>query len=258
MNKIKWVFRAYILGMMGLLLVPMLYIVMLSFTPTPNPLIVIPESVTLKHYERLMADSGSITAIQNSLIMSSLTAGISTVLGLLGARGYKQISMSKRKVLLLIYLFPVFIPGIILGLGLLGYFRILNIRTGFTTSIIGLVLWAYPFAVLIIIISLSKIDHRIINASRDLGASPWQTFRHIEFPLIYPGLLGAFLFSFLLSLNEYIRTSFVSGPKFTLPLLMYSQMQGGTIPPQLFAASTIFTVVSIFTMVFYIFYISRG
>ena len=84
---------------------------------------------------------------------------------------------------------------------------------------------------------LAAEDTSFRRASYDLGASKLYTFWKIEYPLIYPAVLGSLLFSFLLSFNEFIRGSFVSGTKFSISTLIYSTVSGGSARPEFFAAS---------------------
>ena len=86
---------------------------------------------------------------------------------------------------------------------------------------------------------LAGMDESIFEAARDLGASPWRTFRHVTFPLILPGILAGFLMSFTLSIDDFVITFFVSGPgSTTLPVRVYSMIKFG-VTPEVNAISTL-------------------
>jgi spermidine/putrescine transport system permease protein len=87
-----------------------------------------------------------------------------------------------------------------------------------------------PFAFIVILINLSAVRRNLMLAAQDLGASRWQTFRDVTFPLIRPGVIGALLFSFLLSFNEFSRAYYLVGAQDTLPIYMFGVMNAGTSP----------------------------
>jgi ABC-type spermidine/putrescine transport system permease subunit II len=176
---------------------------------------------------------------RTSARLSVGTGVASTVLALLGARSYMKLDARHKRWLLMLLLLPVLIPGVILGLGLLSYFQILQIETGLPTMFLAEVLWTLPFATLIVLTSMSSLSPTLRRASYDLGASRWETFRRVEFPLIQPGVLGAFLFSFLLAFNEFSRAHFVSGRSTTFPVYLYTHAYTGGLPKTVYAVSTV-------------------
>ena len=103
--------------------------------------------------------------------------------------------------------------------------------------------WAIPFGFLVMVAVWNRYDRRVEEASRDLGASSFRTFREVTLPLIWTGLFGAFLFGFTLSWNEYDRTAaLISSGKLTLPLQIFSLTVGAVIRPDLYALGTATTI----------------
>jgi len=119
---------------------------------------------------------------------------------------------------------------------------------GLWTSALGAHLtWTLPFGLLIMFAVFNRFNPAYEEAARDLGATPWQTFRHVVLPLIAPSLIGVGMFGFTLSWDEIARTSQAIGDVNTLPL----ELQGLTTTvttPAIYALGTLTTVVSLVVM----------
>ncbi len=151
-----------------------------------------------------------------------------------------------RGAFFLYVLLPVFLPGLVFGFALLIYSAQLGIDLGQKTVAAAHLAWAFPFGFLAMLIATSRLDARLLEAAADLGASRWEVFRDIEFPLLRPGLVAAFLFGFLLSFNELVRSIFVSGPEITLPLYIWAQNSSHTSTvPLVYALTTLITLASL-------------
>ena len=100
------------------------------------------------------------------------------------------------------------------------------------------------FVVVVIRARVEGLGRTLEEAAQDLGATPWVTFRKITFPLIFPGILAAFLLAFALSIDDFIITSFVNGQYLTFPLWVYGAAKVG-IPPQVFVLGTIIFVTGV-------------
>ena len=88
---------------------------------------------------------------------------------------------------------------------------------------LGHFVWAFPFALLIILVVTLRFDHCLVEAGRDLGASNWRVFWDIEFPILMPGIVSAALFGFLMSFNEVMRSIFLRGTTETMPVWSWVQ-----------------------------------
>jgi ABC-type spermidine/putrescine transport system permease subunit II len=132
-------------------------------------------------------------------------------------------------------LLPLFIPGISMGLASALLFSLMGIMPSLTTIVIVQTLWALPFAILIILTVMATFDPIYLEAAYVAGASRWQAFRDIEFPLIAPGIYGAASFSVIISINETIRTSVVQGPWNTIPTYIWSTYKQVGLSPVLYA-----------------------
>jgi spermidine/putrescine transport system permease protein len=250
----KWLFGVYTTVVFAFLLIPPLFIVYQSFFPTPSPAILIPEEFTLKWYYGVFEDDTLKQAITTSLIVSLSSAILTATISVLGARGYMKLPDKYKEPAMLVILLPVFVPAIVFGLALLVFLQTFNVPTGTATLVLAGMLWSVPFAMLIMLTTMSNLRANRRRASYDLGASEFYTFRKIEWPDVYPGAMGAFLFPFLLTFNEYIRSSFVSGRDFTIPVFIYSHVGAGGIPPELFSFGAIAILVTTILMSAYVIY----
>ncbi|GLQ56976.1 ABC transporter permease [Devosia nitrariae] len=136
------------------------------------------------------------------------------------------------------------IPSIIVSLGIGVLFQQVGWRPAWFSSGYGAHLtWTLPFGVLIMFAVFNRFSPSYEEAARDLGASNWQTFRHVLLPMIAPSLVGVGLFGFTLSYDEFARTLMTSGSSNTLPLEIYG-MTTNVTTPVLYALGTVTTVFS--------------
>lgn len=253
-KHLKWMFGTYTVLVFGFLLIPPFYIVYQSFFPTPSPVILIPDEFTLDWFNRMIQDRTLMKAVRTSLLVSFVSAVMAVGISLTGARGYMKLSGKTKERSILLVLLPVFVPGIVFGLGLLVFLRLTGISNGLGTLVLAGLLWSLPFAMLIMLTTMSNLRPELRRASYDLGASEFYTFRKVEWPIVYPGVIGAFLFPFLLTFNEYIRSNFLAGSEFTIPVYIYSHVGAGGIPPQLFALGSTAILITTVLMIVYVAY----
>ena len=117
----------------------------------------------------------------------------------------------------------------------------------FTSGLGAQLTWTLPFGLLIMFAVFNRFNPAYEEAARDLGATPWQSFRHVVLPLIGPSLVGVGMFGFTLSWDEIARSSQAMGDLNTLPL----ELQGLTTTvttPVIYALGTVTTVVSFLVM----------
>jgi len=136
------------------------------------------------------------------------------------------------------------VPSIIISLGIGVLFSQLGLQPAWYSSGFGAHLtWTLPFGVLIMFAIFNRFSPAYEEAARDLGASSWQTFRHVVLPMIAPPLIGVGLFGFTLSYDEFARTLMTSGTYNTLPLEIYG-MTTNVTTPVLYALGTVTTLFS--------------
>ena len=136
------------------------------------------------------------------------------------------------------------VPSILVSLGVGLMFRLLDLDTGLWSSGLGAHLtWTLPFGLLIMFAVFNRFDKSYEEAARDLGASGWQTVRHVVLPIVLPSLIGVGLFGFTLSYDEFARSLLTVGASNTLPLEIYG-MTTNITSPALYALGTVTTAFS--------------
>ena len=202
------------------------------------------EGGTLHWYGQLAGDHSLWLATSNSLLVGTVSTLVALVLGLGAAVFLERGRVLGQPLIEGILLLPLVIPEVMLGVALLLFFVMLDWPLGLTTVTAGHCVFNLPLVIMVLRARLRKIDPVWELAARDLGASPWQAFVHVTFPLLRPAMLGAGLMAFTLSLDDFVVTFFTTGPgATTLPLKVFSMMRTG-ITPEINALSAILVTVS--------------
>lgn len=187
-------------------------------------------------------DAGLGDAIVRTLVVAVETGLIAAAFSLVIAFAYRR-RLPGARILFPAVLLALMTPGILLGLGVSLWWRILNQQPGHL-SLLGVhVVWALPFAFLVMLAVLNRFDPRIEESARDLGAGELRTFFEVVLPIIWPGVLSAALFGFTLSLNEFER-SLLATSQNTLPLQLWAMLTVSIIEPDLYALGTLTTLVT--------------
>lgn len=177
-----------------------------------------------------------------TLLVAVETGVICALFAVVIAFAYRR-RLPGSSILLPMVLLALMAPGILLGLGMSLWWRILNFQPGHL-SLLGVhVVWALPFAFLVMIAILNRFDPRVEESARDLGASEGRAFFEIVLPIIWPGILSAALFGFTLSLNEFERSVLVTAEN-TLPLQLWAMLTVQIIEPDLYALGTLTVIIT--------------
>lgn len=227
-------------GILGYLFlyVPVALLVFFSFNKSPAGSLPF-TGFTLRWYQDLFADFLVIDAFWTSLKVALVSSFLATVIGTAAAFPMARVAFRFKDTVRIIFTLPMMVPGLLIGIALLIFFSSwLNLGLSLNTVIVGHVVFTAPFVVLVVTARLLDFDYRLEWAAFDLGATPLNTFRHVTFPLIFPGVLAGALFAFTLSLDEFIITFFTIGPESTLPMYIFSQVKFG-ITPKINALATI-------------------
>ena len=214
-RRVERLLRAGLYGfsalMMLFLWVPLLIIVVLSVAESPNLLPF--EGFTPEHYLRLPGQQSLKGSVAISMFVATVSAVIATAIGVLASFALTRYRFRFREIYRTFGIVPMIIPGIILGVGLRFYFRLLaGIQLGFLATVLTHSLYGIPFVLLIVTARLYTFDEALEEAARDLGADPITTFRDVTLPVIAPAVGAGFMFAWIRSFEDYIRVLFVSGP----------------------------------------------
>lgn len=225
-----WPARAYLAAVLLYLYAPIVVIVLFSFADSPRLSMPI-EGLTLDWYRRAFENPLFMAALQNSLVLAVISAAGASILGTAFALGLVKLRRPRlRSTLLAASLLPAVVPLLVIGIALAVFFSALDAPQGLINAAFGHVLVCLPFVILTMNARLERFDFTIIDAARDLGASPVRAFRDITLPLIRPSILGASLLAAALSLDEFIVTWFNIGSQQSLPVLVWGMMRRGVDP----------------------------
>ena len=230
------------------LYVPILVLMALSFNRAGLPTIW--TGFSLEWYGKLFTADPILSAARNTLIVALISTVLATIIGTLLAVGVE--TRRNSSVLDAVLFAPMIIPDIVLAIALLSFFTLLNMTLGLHSIILSHVVFNIAFVVAVVRTRMRNFDHSILEASADLGASEFTTFRRILLPAIAPGVIAGALLSFTLSVDEFIIAFFTAGAgqsSTTLPMQIYAMIRFG-VTPEINAMATIVMFVS-FTLVFF-------
>ncbi|MFC3684374.1 ABC transporter permease [Hydrogenophaga luteola] len=260
------VFALFVLFMYG----PMFVIFVLSFQGPEGGLTFPMRGWSLHWFRQLAEGLGTVdigAAFTRSLMLGAVVMAFTVLLSVLAGLAFRK-KLAGGNALFYVTVASLIMPSIIVSLGIGLQFRLLDgglkwlleaagatttleeygTALGLFTSALGAHLtWTLPFGLLIMFAVFNRFNPAYEEAARDLGATPWQTFRHVVLPLIGPSVVGVGMFGFTLSWDEIARTSQAIGDVNTLPL----ELQGLTATvttPAIYALGTVTTVVSFAVM----------
>ncbi len=257
------VFGLFVLFLYG----PVITIFVLSFQG-PNGGLTLPmRGLSLHWYAQLWHGLGVVdiaAALRRSLALGLVVMTLTVVLSLAAGLAFRK-KLPGANALFYVTVASLIMPSIIVSLGIALQFRLLDAGVKWALGVIGAqaaldnyttllglftsglgahLSWTLPFGLLIMFAVFNRFDRSYEEAARDLGATPWQTFRHVVLPLIAPSLVGVAMFGFTLSWDEIARSSQAIGDLNTLPL----ELQGLTTTvttPAIYALGTVTTGVSL-------------
>lgn len=178
-----------------------------------------------------------------SILLATMIKCLTVVIALLAGLTFRRRFRFSNALFYLIVA-SLIVPSILVSLGIGLMFNVIGVQPTWWGSALGAHLtWTLPFGVLIMFAVFNRFDRSLEEAARDLGATPWQSFRHVVLPLIAPSLVGVALFGFTLSYDEFARSLMAAGSDNTLPLEIYG-MTTNVTTPVLYALGTLTTIFS--------------
>jgi putative spermidine/putrescine transport system permease protein/spermidine/putrescine transport system permease protein len=199
---------------------------------------------SLRWYEDFFGSAQWIDALVNSIVIALGTTAVSTVAGVLAAWAFQRFRIPFREFWYVLIMLPLFMPGVVLGLGVaiaFGGFQIGDHSLYGSRELVMVAhsLWAMPLVFMLMEATFKTVDYRVVEASYDLGGRPVGTFFEIVVPMVSTGIVSSALFAFVISLNEFVMALFLTDRDTqTLPVLMWLSLRSaGT--PRLAVASVI-------------------
>lgn len=219
-------------------------------------------------YGRALANPFVLEALWTSLVVGLTSAVLATLFGTMAALGLQRVHGWLRTLFDVLVYVALMIPGIVIGIAtlvaLVTVFDTLNptlaalwpvalgepprLRLGLGSLIAAHTLFTMALAVLIVRARLAGMDRSLVEASMDLYATPWATFRQITLPQLVPAIVASLLLAFTFSFDDFVIAFFVAGSNTTLPIYVFSSIRRG-VTPEINAIGTLVLVVSLGLMV---------
>src|SRR4051794_44028 len=209
------------------LFIPVFIVVLFSFNDNQGRFNFTWQGFTLRHWQHPFANSDLAKALENSVEIALISTAIATALGTFMAMALVRYRFRGRSTVDFFVFMPLSSPEVVLGAALLAMFLTLNINTGFVTVVIAHVMFTVSYVVVTVKARLEGMDRHIEEASMDLGATEWVTFRKITLPMIAPGVAAAAMLAAAISFDDYVITSFNAGQTQTFPLFIFGATRQG-------------------------------
>jgi spermidine/putrescine transport system permease protein len=233
-------FRFHAIAVYAFLYLPILVVVIFAFNGTTHATSQW-EGFSTRWFGIALADDVVTSALANSFIIAIPNAILATVFGTMAALGLQRVGKKVRLGFDVMTYMSVIVPEIVIALATLILFSTsfdfirstfgVKLTFGYVTVIAAHVLFNTSLVLLLVRARLSGMDRTLVEASADLFATPWRTFRQITFPQLLPAIVAGFLLSFTFSFDDFVITNFVNGPgSSTLPLFIFGEVRRGVTP----------------------------
>jgi spermidine/putrescine transport system permease protein len=235
--------RRNIIGIIAILVlvylfVPIAVVAVLSFNQPEGKYNTSWNEFSVAAWQNICGVPGVCSSFALSIQIGLIATAVATIFGTMIAFALVRYRFRGRDTTNLLIFLPMATPEVVLGSSLLALFLNLTFPLGFWTVTIAHIMFIISFVVVAVKARLQGMDPRLEEAARDLYASPRATFRHVTFPLVLPGILGAALLGFALSFDDFIITFFNAGTLVTFPVYIWGAAQRG-IPVQVYALATL-------------------
>jgi len=223
---------AYAVLALVYLFLPIVVVVAFSFNHPAGRFNYTWSGFTLKNWAHPFGYPGLSSAVKLSIEIALASCIIATALGTLIALALVRYGFRGRGVTNFLIFLPMSTPEIVMGSSLLALFLNQNVATGITTILIAHIMFNISYVVVTVKARLVGFDRHLEEASMDLFANEWATFRKVTLPLIAPAILAAMLLAFALSVDDFVITYFNAGAEITFPLFVWGAARVAT-PPQI-------------------------
>lgn len=202
-------------------LAPLVVICLVAFTPE-NTLSIPTTSFSLRWFREIFVHPDFVSSFANSLWLATLSATISIVLAVPAALAINRYQFPGRDALNALFLSPLIIPHLVLGVAFLRLFALIGATGSFSWLVACHIIIVTPYVMRLVMAALSGMDRSAEQAAMTLGASHWTVFSRVTAPMILPGITGGWLLAFINSFDELTMSIFVTSPAtVTLPVRMY-------------------------------------
>ncbi len=204
--------------------VPVLFIILYALTTEDTTYRFPPPGLTLKWFAVAFGRQDIWDAMWLSVKIAGLATGVALVIGTMAALALARGRFLGREAITLLLILPIALPGIVTGIALLAAIQLADATPGFWSIVLGHGTFCVVIVYNNVVARLRRVPPSLLEASYDLGADGWQTFRHVLLPQMATALLAGGLLAFALSFDEIIVTIFTAGPEQTLPIWFYAEL----------------------------------
>ena len=238
-------FNALVISFM---LAPLLIVCIVAFTPE-NTLTIPTTHFSLRWFKAVFAHPDFVTSFWNSLWLALASATLATLLAVPAGLAITRYSFAGRDALNALFLSPLIIPHLVLGVALLRLFSLTGASGSFFWLVLAHVVIVTPYVLRLVVAASSGADLSCEQAARSLGASDLTVFWRVTLPMILPGVSGGWLLAFINSFDEVTMSIFITAPStVTLPVRMYMYATE-SIDPLMAAASALMVAFTAAVMV---------
>ncbi|PUA17123.1 ABC transporter permease [Glaciimonas sp. PCH181] len=202
-------------------LAPLLIVCLVAFTPG-DTLSLPTHGISLRWFRAIFDHPNFVDSFYISLQLAFISATVSVCIALPAGLAIGRFQFPGRDFLNALFLSPLIIPTLVLGVALMRLFAALGVAGSFGWLVVSHVVVITPYVLRLVLAAVVGMDKSAEHAAQSLGAGPWTVFRRITLPMILPGLTGGWLLAFINSFDELTMSIFVTTPAtMTLPVRMY-------------------------------------
>ncbi|MDO6965776.1 ABC transporter permease [Rhizobium alvei] len=252
--------RSFVTAVFLFLYAPIALVVLFSFNAGRNASEI--SGFSLAWYGKAFTNRFLLEALQNSLLIAFVSAGLAAVFGTMAALGMERLGGKSRALFDGLFAAAIVVPGVVIGIAtlvaLVSLFSVLNpalawiwpgetpprLGLGYGSVIAAHGLFSLALVTMLVKARIASLGRDIVEASSDLNATPLTTFRLIVLPQIMPSILAGFLLAFTFSFDDFIVAFFVAGSETTLPIYVFASIRRG-VTPEINAIATSVLVASL-------------
>jgi putative spermidine/putrescine transport system permease protein len=204
---------------------------------------------TFRWFRVAWEDQEARDALLLSLKAALAATGIALVLGTMAAAGVSRFRFFGRETLSFLLVLPIALPGVITGIALSSFYTFWGVQFSLWTIVIGHATFCVVIVYNNVLARLRRSSPSLVEASMDLGADGWQTFRFVTFPVLSTALISGALLAFALSFDEVIVTLFTAGAQNTLPIWILGKIRLGQELPEVNAVVFVVIVLTVIPVI---------
>lgn len=210
---------------------------------------VLPPALSFQRWVLMWETTTLSTAMVNSYTLAPIAAVTAIALAAPTAYAFGRIDFPGKGIAQVLTLIPLVLPGFVTAVFFASILVSIGVYSRYGAILLGHVVLFIPYAVRILTVSFAQVNQEVINAARDLGASPWGVFRAAFWPVLKPGVLASFLIVFILSIEEFALAFIVGSPSFTtIPTILFSYLGFDFIRPNAAVVALILVVPNVMLM----------